>query len=107
MSSLDYTPEGFFVHVRIDSEALRGGPYGRKLRTPYVATCADGRARRVWAICYGNAASHYVVVQGMRVFLSVDAEQACEQARNLSFVPPTIGIHDAMPGGSTPEEWPA
>lgn len=107
MTTLDYTPEGFFVHVRIDPTPCYGGPYGRKLRTPYVATCADGRARRVWAICYGNAASHYIVVGGRRVFLGIDAERACEVARDLSFVPPSIGMHDAMPGGSTPEEWPA
>lgn len=30
-----------------------------------------------------------------------------EKARALASVPAPIGMHDSMPGGATPEEWPA
>lgn len=33
--------------------------YGAKLPTPYLVKW-EGRWRRVYAACYGNAASHYI-----------------------------------------------
>lgn len=49
--------------------------YGPKLPTPYLVHY-DGRWRRVYAICYGNAASVYLVHGGSRVFLDVATECA-------------------------------
>jgi hypothetical protein len=77
-NGLEYLREGFAVSAAHDgSHDYR--QYGRKLRTGYVLQCADGRRRRVWAMRYGNAASLYVVVDGRRAFLSIDAETLCEQ----------------------------
>lgn len=39
--------------------------YGSKLVTPYLASVA-GRFRRVYAICYSNVASYYVIVNYQR-----------------------------------------
>lgn len=50
------------VPVR-ETEAPRSGQtqtgYGSKLPTPYMVQW-EGRWRRVYAACYGNAASHYI-----------------------------------------------
>jgi hypothetical protein len=43
--------------------------YGRKLTTPYMLETPDGRKRRVYAVCFSNSASHYVLIKGERVFL--------------------------------------
>jgi hypothetical protein len=45
--------------------------YGRKIPMRYMVQLAgDTRWRRVYAMCYGNAASVYVVRDGETVFLS-------------------------------------
>ena len=41
--------------------------YGSKLTTSYVVTCSDGKVRRVYARCYSNAASFYIMVKGLKV----------------------------------------
>lgn len=43
--------------------------YGRKLTTVYILESPDGRKRRVYAVCYSNAASFYIIVNGEPVFL--------------------------------------
>lgn len=55
--------------------------YGGKLPTPYMLTLDDRRKRRVYAMCYGNAASLYVIVAGSNVFLDVGTESMIEYAR--------------------------
>lgn len=73
----------FVTDVRVDGMASTG-PYGGKLRTRFVVRCGDGRARRVYAMSYGNAASLYLVVGGVDTFLGVDDEHALERhARSL------------------------
>jgi hypothetical protein len=43
--------------------------YGNKIPCPYYAFLPDSKIkRRVYAICYSNTASHYVLVNGKRVF---------------------------------------
>ena len=42
--------------------------YGRKITTDYVAQI-NGRTYRVYAICFSNAASHYVTYKGEKLFL--------------------------------------
>jgi len=45
--------------------------YGPKLATRYwVRLGSETRWRKVWAVCYGNAASFYCVVKGEDVYLS-------------------------------------
>jgi hypothetical protein len=43
--------------------------YGSKIPTQYRIKCADNRVRRVYAICYSNAASHYILVSGNRKYI--------------------------------------
>ena len=47
----------------LETETPRAGQtvtgYGAKLPTPYLVKWA-GKWRRVYAACYGNAASHYI-----------------------------------------------
>ena len=56
--------------------------YGRKLVTPYMLSI-PGAARpyRVYAICFSNCASHYILRNGERLFLR-DCE--LEEARDLA-----------------------
>ena len=42
--------------------------YGRKIPTRYVVN-DHGRERRVYAHCYSNSASYYVLISGRRVWL--------------------------------------
>jgi hypothetical protein len=42
--------------------------YGRKISTDYMAEVL-GRKRRVYAICFSNAASHYVLVKGEAFYI--------------------------------------
>ena len=43
--------------------------YGSKLPTQYLLHCSDGYKRRVYARCYSNVASLYIVVQGKEFYL--------------------------------------
>ena len=44
--------------------------YGNKIPCPYLVQVRGvGPYRRVYAICYANAASHYVLIRGERFFL--------------------------------------
>lgn len=51
--------------------------YGGKLPTRYRIRYAN-RWRRVYAMCYGNAASAYVVVNGAPAFLDIATEYALQ-----------------------------
>ena len=79
MSAVKYT-ESLFTSVTRDG-AGDHRQYGGNLRTPYMATCTDGRTRRVYAMCYGNAASVYVRVAGEDLFLGFDDEAMVNEAR--------------------------
>lgn len=52
--------------------------YGSKMPTPYRVMLSDKRWRRVYAICYGNAASVYVNSNGVRLFLDDATEYALQ-----------------------------
>lgn len=54
--------------------------YGRKLVSPYILTTPDGKAHRVYAVCFSNCASHYVIIKKQEVYLR-DGE--LETARDL------------------------
>ena len=42
--------------------------YGKKIPTAWMLQ-VEGVWRRVYAVCYSNAASHYVMIRGGRYFL--------------------------------------
>ena len=44
--------------------------YGRKLTTRYKLPCGR-RLRRVYATCISNAASHWIVIDGVKVYLDI------------------------------------
>ena len=66
---IQYIPAAWSVHQTTTSPVCysRTG-YGSKLPTGYMVN--DGtRNRRVYAICYSNAASFYVLVKGDKLFI--------------------------------------
>jgi hypothetical protein len=78
---------GTIAEARADATA-RPNPYaygyGSMIPTRYWVRLTDDRpgvSRRVYAMCYGNAASLYVIRQGVEVFLSdTDLATALERA---------------------------
>lgn len=62
--------------------------YGCKLPTSYMVIDHNdhGRARRVYAICYSNAASYYVLISGVMYFI-----RECD----IPETPRVIGLPDA------------
>lgn len=49
--------------------------YGRKLPTRYMLDYS-GRSHRVYAMCYGNSSSSYILHKGKELFLDTDTEYA-------------------------------
>lgn len=43
--------------------------YGNKIGTPYKVSISGEKPLRVWAICWSNAASFYVIRNGQKLFL--------------------------------------
>lgn len=43
--------------------------YGRKITTDHKVKLPNGKLYRVYATCYSNAASHWVIVGGKKLFL--------------------------------------
>ena len=73
-------PNGPFQTVSVECKettAPRSGMtqtgYGAKLPTPYMVKW-EGKWRRVYAACYGNAASHYIGKPGAWL-ATVDVER--------------------------------
>lgn len=60
--------------------------YGSKLTTSYMLSVPDSkRVYRVYAICYSNAASFYILRNGTRVFLrDWELEEARDRATVIS-----------------------
>lgn len=71
--------------------------YGGKLPTRYMLTLNDRRKRRVYAMCYGNSASLYVIVNGVNAFLEVGTESMIEYTRDHG--PRTPVTFDASDAG--------
>lgn len=84
-NGLRYTVPDYVTAVHVDATAPRSGQtvsgYGGKLPTSYRLTYA-GRNRRVYAMCYGNAASLYVMVGGAVAHLDTDTEYRIMAARD-------------------------
>lgn len=71
MSEVTYVESDFLkllsIHPYPYQQTASG--YGSKLITQYKIKCADNKTRRVYAICYSNAASLYIIVKGEKQFL--------------------------------------
>lgn len=72
---MDEYPETTFVRSEVRRfgvlQITRGqgaNGYGNKITTDYMAITGHTR-RRVYAICHSNAASHYVIVRGEKMFI--------------------------------------
>lgn len=86
MNTVEYLNPPYKVTVRMLEWQRLGlqqtaSGYGRKLTTPYLLDTGDGKQRRVYAICYSNVASHYVLIKGQMLFLR-DSE--LEEARDAA-----------------------
>lgn len=55
--------------------------YGCKLTTHYMLETPDGRKRRVYAMCFSNAASHYVIINGETFMLRDSDLDAAREVR--------------------------
>jgi len=86
MSDMLYMRYGNVAAIRIDRHAptynRSASGYGSKIPTRYSIALfnkngtSSERFRRVYAICYGNAASLYIIVNGERHFIDTDTEYA-------------------------------
>ena len=69
MSSVNYIPDTWVVHKSnyCPKNNSRTG-YGSKIPTEY--TVFDGKlTRRIYAICYSNVASHYIIKEKQHLFI--------------------------------------
>ena len=63
-NTITYVPDNFiteFEETKTPRNRSLSG-YGSKIPTCLKAKCMDGRTRRIYAICYSNAASYYIIV---------------------------------------------
>lgn len=69
--SVVYAPEDWKVATSDSCPRPRSSSgYGRKIPTQYtVVSPSDNRTRRVYAICFSNAASFYCLSYGKMLFL--------------------------------------
>lgn len=69
--SINYIPDLFIIKTIETDKPLTNNVsgYGSKLPTSKMIKCADGYTRRVYARCYSNAASLYIIVQGKEFYL--------------------------------------
>ena len=65
MNDLSYAPLWWQLQGLIQTAS----GYGNKLTTPYKAKY-NGRLYRVYAICYSNCASNYIIVRSNKIFLT-------------------------------------
>jgi len=73
METIEYVPETFILEWITDEQAPRNRSetgYGPKIPTRYRIKCSDNRTRRVYAVCYSNVASHYIIVNGKDLYIS-------------------------------------
>lgn len=89
MAVLEYLAHERVVSAWATAEAPRYRPtmtgYSSKLPTRYMLRLDNGRRYRVYAMCYGNGSTSYVLVDGVVHHLTADTESLLER----------IGSHDA------------
>jgi hypothetical protein len=68
--SVNYVPDDWKIVATDNTPANRSvSGYGGQIPTRYTITSPDNRTRRVYAICYSNAASFYCISHGKRLFI--------------------------------------
>ena len=74
MSDTKYVDPGFVTAFTVTEQpAVRSViDYARKSPTRWIAHCQDGRQRRVYALCFSNAASFYIVVKNEHRYIGID-----------------------------------
>ena len=85
MTTIKYTNPRSVTAVHVEDSAPHNPyatGYGAQIPMPYRLTFTDGRTRRVYAVCYGNAASLYVRIDGETRYLDTDTEYALQDARD-------------------------
>lgn len=84
MTELAHLKAGQVIAVKITdtprSSSVSG--YGAKLPTRYMLTLKDGITRRVYVVCYGNSGSTYVLIRGVRHYLSTWSEHLIDVVSN-------------------------
>lgn len=69
---MQYVEEDFIQDWIIDDvyppNRSRTG-YGPMIPTQYRIKCTDKKIRRVYAICYSNVSSHYILVDDVKTFI--------------------------------------
>ena len=89
MSEVSYLHYDEVIAARRDTDPPRPrsvSGYGNKLPTDRILVLRDNRERRVYAICWSNVASHYVLVRGERRFLSPVVEGNIDSFLNAAQV---------------------
>lgn len=56
---------------QLDGRSQTASGYGSKLMTRYMANF-EGKLRRIYAICYSNVASLYIMRKGERIWVEID-----------------------------------
>src|SRR4051812_48125869 len=74
MAAVNYLSDSFKVAetTRDDCKPYGQAPsgYGRKIATPHkIKLAGEKRWRRVYAVCFSNAASHYVLINGSAYYI--------------------------------------
>jgi hypothetical protein len=63
---LEFIDAPMWYHTRGLMQTATG--YGRKLNTGKKALVGD-KAYRVYAICFSNTATYYVIIQGVKIYV--------------------------------------
>ena len=71
--------------------------YGAKLPTRYMLKLSDKRYRRVYVVTYGNIGSTYVLVAGVRHYLSTLTEQLIDTVSNGGTITDAVAIIKGYP----------
>ena len=76
MSAIQYVSDGFLCAVEYAplpwqkaGLSFTASGYGAAIPTRLLVACADGRVRRVYSTCYGNAASAWIRVNGGKQYV--------------------------------------
>ena len=86
MTEVKHTLDHLVTEVKRDGEHYTGANeegYGSNIKSPYMIKY-DNRWRRVFAVCWSNAASHFIKEGSKKMYLSPKAEHLIEEARDRS-----------------------
>ncbi|GAA4648123.1 hypothetical protein GCM10023116_03870 [Kistimonas scapharcae] len=84
MSEVEYVKDYYVEAAKVDNEGYTGHDedgYGANIKSPYMLKY-HRRWRRVFAMCFSNASSHYIKEGSKKLFLTPKAEAMIEEARD-------------------------